>query len=350
MRFITSLIATFSLIIYFGLPANAHHSFAATFDETRLVTMHGYVSSLKFTNPHVVIYFIVTNDDGVAEEWYVETASPISLRRRGWDANTLSQGDYIRVTANPSRNGTRMIGVQQPWDDTALAYADPLTGEAIASIGSEDVEDASVTNMPLQLADGTPNFSGYWTGEATGRVGSPRANVPFHDFNEEAAELQAMFDPKDDPQVWCEPPGLVRQAGFTPHPVHIEQYEDRVIISYEEYAGRRVIYFDKRDVVGGEHSHLGQSWARYDDQKLIIESSHLLPNLTATTGNLLSDETTTIETYYRDDTDDGRAVLKSELVATDPVNLLSPVTFIWGKYSTSNYEFTDVVCEKPLTS
>ena len=72
--------------------------------------------------------------------------------------------------------------------------------------------------------------------------------------------------------------------------------------------------------------------------------------MTATTGNLLSDETTTIETYYRDDTNDGRAVLKSELVATDPVNLLSPVTFIWGKYSTSNYEFTDVVCEKPLTS
>ena len=341
----------FFVLYLFCFEANSHHSFSATFDESKLVTMEGLVDSVKYANPHVLVYFLVSDDEGNEELWYAESGSPITLRNINWNRDTISKGDYIRITGYPSRNGTRMIGTQSPAEH--IKFINPSTGIIIGGLGGE-VEDKTVSNMPLQLADGTPNFSGYWAGLArraeTGRLGRSRDSVPFHDFNDDAAELQAKFDPKDDPQVWCEPPGLVRQAAFGPHPIHIEQYQDRVIISYEEYAGRRVIYFDKRDMVGGEHSHLGQSWARYEDQKLIIESSHLLSNLTATTGNLLSDQTTTIETYYRADTEDGRAVLKSELVATDPVNLLSPVTFIWGKYATSSYEFTDVVCEKPLTN
>jgi hypothetical protein len=341
----------FIIFYLFCLEANAHHSFASTFDETSLITMEGFVDSVKYANPHVLVYFLVEDDEGNEELWYAESGSPITLRNINWNRDTISQGDYIRITGYPSRNGARMIGTQSPAEH--IKFINPSTGEIIGELGGE-VEDASVTNMPLQLADGTPNFSGYWAGLArrdeTGRLGRARDSVPFHDFNEEAAELQAMFDPKDDPQVWCEPPGLVRQAAFGPHPVHIEQYEDRVIISYEEYAGRRVIYFDKRDVVGGEHSHLGQSWARYDDQKLIIESSHLLPNLAANVGYLLSDQTTTIETYYRNDLEDGRAVLMMSMEVKDPVNLLSPVIWSWGRYAASNYEFTDVVCEKPLTN
>mgnify|MGYP001334416310 CR=1 FL=1 len=345
------ILLTFFLMTLLSLSTKAHHSFGSTFDESREIVLEGYVSRVRYTNPHVILYFLVTNDNGVEEEWYMETGSPISVRRINFNRDTFSEGDYIRVTGNPSRNGTNMVGSQNP--EANLKFVDPVSGEITGGLGGE-AQDNSVYGMSLQLSNVIPNLSGFWTGNAraseTGRVGAPRRNVPFHDLNEEAARLQSLFDPMDDPQVWCEPPGLVRQAGFGPHPLHIEQYDDRVIISYEEYAGRRVIYLDQREMIGGEHTHLGQSWARYEDQKLIIESSHLLPNLASNIGYLLSDQTTTVETYSRNDLDDGKAVLMMEMLVTDPVNLLTPVYWARGRFGASSYQFTPVNCVKPLTN
>jgi hypothetical protein len=85
--------------------------------------------------------------------------------------------------------------------------------------------------------------------------------------------------------------------------------------------------------VGVEKTHLGQSIARYDGQKLIIESTHLLPNFVAPNGNLLTGQTTTVGTCYRKDKPDGRAVLALDLVATDPGHLTAPWTISWEKYA-----------------
>ena len=93
----------------------------------------------------------------------------------------------------------------------------------------------------------------------------------------------------------------------------------------------------------------GQSIAHYDGQKLVVESSHLLPNLVATNGNLLTDQATSVETYYRNDTRDGRAVLALDMVVTDPGHLTAPWTISWGKYAEKDYEFIEVECEIPLS-
>jgi hypothetical protein len=254
----------------------------------------------------------------------------------------LVEGDYVRITGNSTRNGTPMVSMED------IEFVNPSTGAVVGIPGGPDIEDVLVLNKPLQLPNGLPNFSGEWTGEATGRGGRPIDHVPPMDYNEAGAALHAVFDAVNDPQVWCEPPGLVRQAGFSPHPVRIEQYDDHVVISYEEYGGVRTVYFDKRDMVGGEKTHLGQSWARYEGQTLIIESNNLLPNLSATTGNALTDQTSTVETYYRTDTDEGRAVLSLDMVATDPGYLLTPWTVSWSKYGENDYEFIEVECEAPL--
>jgi len=325
-------------------PARAHHSFAATFTED-IIVVEGVVERVKFSNPHVIIYFDVADKDGVVTRWLGEGGSATSYRSRGWERDTLVQGDYIRITGASTRNGSPMVSMA---DEGRVEFVDPGTGLVVGTPGREREQDAGVIDKPLQLANGLPNLSGAWTSEATGRVGRPIEHVPPLPFNEVGAALQAEFDPANDPQVRCEPPGLVRQAGFTPHPVRIEQYGDRVVISYEEYAGRRIVYFDDRDLGGTEKTHLGQSIARYEGQKLIIESTNLLPNLVATNGNLLTDRTTTVETYYRKDKPDGRTVLALDLVATDPGHLTAPWTISWEKYAEDDYAFIEVECVVPL--
>ena len=322
-------------------PTYAHHSFAATFT-TETITVEGYVEEMKFANPHVTVWFDVSDENGEVTRWVTVGGAANGMRRQGWDRNTLVKGDYIRVTGSSSRNGSPMVSTGE------LVFVDPDTGVVLGEPGGEQTTQVAVYNMPLQLENGLPNFTGAWTGESTGRVGPPIANVPPLPLNEVGAALQANFDAKNDPQVQCEPPGLIRQAGFTPHPVRIEQYDDHVVISYEEYGGVRTIYFDDRSLVDGERTHLGQSIARYEGQKLIIESSRLLPNLVATNGNLLTDQTTTVETYYRNDTAEGRAVLAQDLVATDPGHLTAPWTISWGKYAEDDYDFIEVDCQKPL--
>ena len=267
------------------------------------------------------------------------------MRNSGWDRDTLSPGDYIRITGESTRNGSPMVSMVEAG---SVEFVDPRTGRVMGTPGGEQRDDGAVMDMPLQLANGLPNLSGAWTGEATGRVGRPIDNVPPLPFNEIGAAIQATFDPANDPQVRCEPPGLVRQAGFTPHPVRLEQYDDRIELSYEEYAGHRTVYFDDRDLGGAEKTHLGQSIARYEGQTLIIESTNLLPNLVETNGNLLTDQQTTVETYYRKDTPDGRAVLALDMVVTDPGHLTAPWLIRWEKYAERDYEFIEVECEVPL--
>ncbi len=328
------------------LPVQAHHSFAATFTD-EIIVVEGYVERLKFSNPHVIVYFNSTDANGGEQQWLAEGGSATSMRNQGWDRDTLSEGDYIRITGESTRNGSTMVSMV---NNGSVQFINPTTGAVVGMPGHAVEAEEGAFNMPLQLASRLPNFSGAWTGEATGRVGRPIDNVPPMDYNEAGAALHAVFDAVNDPQVWCEPPGLVRQAGFSPHPVRIEQLDDHVVISYEEYAGMRTVYFDKRDMVGGDKTHLGQSWARYEGQTLVIESNNLLPNLSATTGNALTDQTSTVETYYRKDTTDGRAVLAMDMVATDPGYLLTPWTVRWEKYAENDYEFIEVECEAPLTN
>ncbi|MEE8238442.1 MAG: hypothetical protein V3S67_09035, partial [Gammaproteobacteria bacterium] len=149
--------------------------------------------------------------------------------------------------------------------------------------------------------------------------------------------------------VNCEPPGLVRQAGSTPHPVRVTQNDDQVILEYEEYGGRRVIDLEGRGSESDERSNFGHSVAHYDGDSLVIETTQLLGNYTGPQGNPLSDQTVTVETYRRMDDPNIGAVLAMEMVVTDPGHLTAPWTVTWQKFYTLGYEFIEVDCRVPFT-
>ena len=320
--------------------ASGHHSFAASFLDEEIVR-EGVVDRYIFKNPHVLFYMTVADENGQEAEWMVEGSAATSLRNAGWNADTIQPGEHVRISGKAGRDGKPMISmgnVEVLDPETRAVLRNPALRRAEGQVAATEIQ-----SIPLLLADGRPNLTGAWV---QGRGGPGFRNHRAPPFNEAGAALQAQWDPVDDPQVACEDPSLVRQAGFTPHPVRIEQYDDRVVISYEEYGGVRTIYFDDRDISDDDRP-LGQSVARYEGDRLIIESAHIPGNPTGTPGNRLSDQTTTVETYRRLDDPTQGSMVEMEMIINDPGYLTEPWEMVWKKLYRENYEFIPVECHVP---
>jgi hypothetical protein len=84
--------ATVSLGMLLAAPAPvlAHHSFSATYDGNKPITVRGTVSKLGWQNPHAHIYVDVKNADGKVVTWEVESAGPTALLKAG-----LRKEDFV---------------------------------------------------------------------------------------------------------------------------------------------------------------------------------------------------------------------------------------------------------------
>ena len=88
-----------------SMPALAHHSFAAAFDENRPVNLQGVVTKVELVNPHSWIWMDVTNADGTVTNWGLEGGPPVNLFRKGINKNTLPVGSEIKVFAYQAKSG-----------------------------------------------------------------------------------------------------------------------------------------------------------------------------------------------------------------------------------------------------
>ena len=83
--------------------AEAHHSYAATFDVDHHITLEGKVTQFGFRNPHSYIQLEVPDGKGGTVRWSVEWSGTASLTSQGIDRGTLKVGDVVTVVASPSR-------------------------------------------------------------------------------------------------------------------------------------------------------------------------------------------------------------------------------------------------------
>ena len=88
-----------------GVPAFAHHSLFAVFDEGQTVTLKGVVSKVEWVNPHVYLYLDVADGAGKLTTWSVETFPPSTLRRAGLTREKLGLGQNITLIGYKARNG-----------------------------------------------------------------------------------------------------------------------------------------------------------------------------------------------------------------------------------------------------
>ena len=94
------------LVLALAMPALAHHSFAAEYDQKQPITLKGVVTHLDWMNPHVYFYVDVAEKDGKLTRWACEAGNPNALARRGWKKDSLKEGDQITIQAFRAKDGS----------------------------------------------------------------------------------------------------------------------------------------------------------------------------------------------------------------------------------------------------
>ncbi len=111
MKGVSILVAAVGLVV-FGMPAGAHHSFAAQYDPEKPIELKGVVTKVEWTNPHARFYLDVKGADGKTASWNFELASPNYLKRAGWSSSSLKAGDEIVVEGSMARSGANMANAR----------------------------------------------------------------------------------------------------------------------------------------------------------------------------------------------------------------------------------------------
>lgn len=102
-----AVIAAGAALLIAPKPMQAHHAFAAEFDENKHVQFtDATVTKVQLINPHSWIYVDVKMPDGKVENWAIEAGSPNVLLRRGITKNTLKAGDKIIVDGYQAKDGS----------------------------------------------------------------------------------------------------------------------------------------------------------------------------------------------------------------------------------------------------
>jgi len=114
-------------LLWTALPASAHHSFAAEYDSSQVLTLKGTISKVEWTNPHIYIYLDVKDADGKVTTWALEGYPPNTLKRTGFSKDTLKVGDEVTITAYKSKDGTNTgAGREITFADGTKKFAGPV--------------------------------------------------------------------------------------------------------------------------------------------------------------------------------------------------------------------------------
>ena len=150
-----------------------------------------------------------------------------------------------------------------------------------------------------------PDLSGIW-------MLSGRAVEGELVMTEEARRIQGEYDLLvDDPSLYCEPASSSRVWANPNVRIAFDQADDRVLISYEFYDLRREIPLgdessmpalpSTKNVEGTYFDKMGSSFARYDGDRLIIETRNHSPGYIRTSrGVPQSANTVTTEELWVD--------------------------------------------------
>jgi hypothetical protein len=87
-----------------GVVAYAHHSFAGTYIEDKLMTIEGKVVEFNIRNPHSFINIEVIEKDGKAVRWGAEWGGVTQLSQGGVNRFTLKVGDKVIIEGAPPRD------------------------------------------------------------------------------------------------------------------------------------------------------------------------------------------------------------------------------------------------------
>lgn len=97
------LVVALAAALLSGMTASAHHSFAGTYDVKKQIKIEGTLIRIQWRNPHSFVHVKAPDETGTMQEWSVEWTGLPQLAGTGVTTNTISVGDPVVITGNPTR-------------------------------------------------------------------------------------------------------------------------------------------------------------------------------------------------------------------------------------------------------
>src|SRR6478609_11542882 len=108
LLFLLSLVAC---LVMLTVSLEAHHSFQAEYDQSKPLTLVGKLTKVVNENPHGWIYLEVTNANGKAITWQLETPGPGVLNGNGFTRSIFETlvmtSERVTVTAYAARDESK---------------------------------------------------------------------------------------------------------------------------------------------------------------------------------------------------------------------------------------------------
>jgi len=86
-----------------GANVVAHHSFGATYEVSKSITLDGAIVQFVFRNPHSFVHVEAPDANGVSQRWAVEWGGTGQLAQAGVKRDSLKVGDKVIIGGRPSR-------------------------------------------------------------------------------------------------------------------------------------------------------------------------------------------------------------------------------------------------------
>jgi hypothetical protein len=119
MRKLLLLVAAAALTLT-ASGASAHHSFAATYETTKSITLDGAIVQFVYRNPHSFVHVDAPDASGVSQRWAVEWGGTTQLAQAGVKRDSLKVGDKVVINGRPSRvpgeYRVLMVNLKRPAD------------------------------------------------------------------------------------------------------------------------------------------------------------------------------------------------------------------------------------------
>ena len=159
-KFVTAIALVAGLAVC--TPVFAHHGDASWNMTHVTVLKDAKVTKVLWSNPHIVIYFDVTDKDGKVTHWTDEGGSPEAVLNQGWRSGTLQAGDTITTVrlfqAKDGRTVGRMGDFTLPDGKVLESFGGvtrPLGGDAV-DCSKESVSGGSVSLACIGDAKSNP--------------------------------------------------------------------------------------------------------------------------------------------------------------------------------------------------